>query len=130
MGLLSWLYLVNATLLIVHEIDSAYRQEWKLFRLPGGISGFLVIHIPLVLLILWGLVELVNETTAGSVLSLVLALAGIFAFVIHVYFIGKGHQEFKTLVSLIVLAAVLCVSIAQFVVTLLGLFSGFGCPNQ
>jgi hypothetical protein len=128
MELLAWLYLANATLLIVHEIDSAYRQEWKLFRLPGGINGFLIIHIPLVLLILWGLVELVAGTTTGSVLSIVLALAGIFAFCIHLYLIWKGHGEFKTPVSLILLAGILCVSIAQLVVTLVGLFSGCGCP--
>ena len=128
MDLLTWLYLANATLLIVHEIDSAYRQEWKLFRLPGGINGFLIIHIPLVLLILWGLVELVAGTTTGNVLSIVLALAGIFAFCIHLYFIWKGHGEFKTPVSLILLAGILCVSVAQLVVTLVGLFSGCGCP--
>ena len=34
--LLTLIYLINATLLIVHEIDSAYWEEWKLFGLPGG----------------------------------------------------------------------------------------------
>ncbi len=52
-----WLYSANATLLIVHEIESAYREEWKLFRLPGGISFFLIVHLPLVFLILYGLVQ-------------------------------------------------------------------------
>jgi hypothetical protein len=40
--LLLWLYLVNAVLLINHEIDSAYWKEWELFKLPGSISGFLI----------------------------------------------------------------------------------------
>lgn len=31
LSLLFWIYLVNAVLLINHEIDSAYWQEWKLF---------------------------------------------------------------------------------------------------
>ena len=31
--LLFWLYLVNAVLLITHEIDSAYWKEWELFKL-------------------------------------------------------------------------------------------------
>ena len=32
------LYLVNASLLVTHEIDSAYWNEWELLHLPGGIQ--------------------------------------------------------------------------------------------
>ncbi|MHA1463081.1 MAG: DUF6713 family protein, partial [Candidatus Heimdallarchaeota archaeon] len=28
-----WLYMVNAVLLILHEIDSAYWKEWELFKM-------------------------------------------------------------------------------------------------
>jgi hypothetical protein len=116
-----WLYLTNATLLIVHEIDSAYRQEWKLFRLPGGISFFLMLHLPLVFLILYGLVQVQQESLTGQVLSLVLSLAGIFAFSIHTYFNYKGHPEFKTPISILILMATLGVSVAQLVTTILWL---------
>ena len=105
-----WLYSANATLLIVHEIESAYREEWKLFRLPGGISFFLAVHVPLVLLILYGLVQVEQAS-----------LAGIFAFSIHTFFNYKGHPEFKTPISIIVLAAILPVSVAQLVTTILWL---------
>ncbi len=44
---LFWIYLANAVLLINHEIDSAYWKEWDLFKLPGGITGFLIIHFHL-----------------------------------------------------------------------------------
>jgi len=49
MGLkvLFWLYLINAILLINHEIDSAFWKEWELFKLPGGIGGFLILHFPI-----------------------------------------------------------------------------------
>ncbi len=116
-----WLYLTNATLLMVHEIESAYRQEWKLFRLPGGISFFLILHLPLVFLILYGLVQVHQETLAGQVLSLVLSLAGIFAFSIHTFLNLKGHPEFKTPISLLILIATLGVSAAQLVTTILWL---------
>jgi hypothetical protein len=116
-----WLYLTNATLLMVHEIESAYRQEWKLFRLPGGISFFLILHLPLVFLILYGLVQVHQETLAGQVLSLVLSLAGIFAFSIHTFLNLKGHPEFKTPISLLILIATLGVSVAQLVTTILWL---------
>jgi hypothetical protein len=117
--LLFWLYLINAVLLINHEIDSAYWKEWELFRLPGGISGFLLLHFPLLFLILYGLVLLDRGMTAGLVLSLILSLGGIFAFSIHTYFIRRGRDEFKTPISQIILWATLLVSIPQLVLTLL-----------
>ncbi len=113
MSLLTWLYIVNAVLLIVHEIDSAYWHEWKLFKLPGGISFFLALHLPLVFLILWGLVQLQQNTPAGYVISMILAAAGIFAFTIHMVFITKGNREFKTPLSIALLIATLVVSIIQ-----------------
>ncbi|MGQ9465892.1 MAG: DUF6713 family protein [bacterium] len=38
-------YILNATLILLHEIESAYEKEWELFRLPGKITGFVVFHI-------------------------------------------------------------------------------------
>jgi hypothetical protein len=113
MSLLTWLYIVNAVLLIVHEIDSVYWHEWKLFKLPGGISFFLVLHLPLVFLILWGLVQVQQNTPAGYVISLILAGVGIFAFTIHMVFMAKGNREFKTPLSIALLIAILAVSIVQ-----------------
>ena len=117
MSLITWLYIINSVLLIVHEIDSAYWQEWKLFKLPGGIGFFLVLHLPLVFLILWGLVQLQQYTPAGYVMSMILAAAGIFAFTIHMVFMAKGNREFKTALSIILLMATLVVSIIQAWVT-------------
>ena len=113
MSVLIWLYIINSVLLIVHEIDSAYWQEWKLFKLPGGISFFLVLHLPLVFVILWGLVELQQNNLAGYAISMLLAVAGIFAFTIHMVFMAKGNKEFKTLLSIVLLIAILAVSIIQ-----------------
>jgi hypothetical protein len=38
--LLFWIYLLNAVVLTIHEMDSACQEEWELFRLPGGVAGF------------------------------------------------------------------------------------------
>lgn len=108
-----WLYLLNATLLIVHEIDSAYWKEWDLFGMKGGAGGFVLLHLPLVGVVLYGLVEASMMSLAGLVLSLVLAAGGIFAFVIHTYFIRKGRPEFNTAASLFILYATLLASLAQ-----------------
>ena len=125
--MLNWLlilYLINATLLIVHEIDSAYWQEWKLFRLPGGPALFLCLHIPLVLIVLLGLVLLVWGAYAGLVISGILGLAGIFAFTIHMSFIARGRQEFKTASSMSVLWATLIFSLLQLALTVYTLSAG------
>jgi hypothetical protein len=115
---LFWIYLLNATILIVHEIDSAFWKEWKLFKLPGELSGFLLLHIPLVLIVLLGLVWIREEFFSGLIASLMLGFGGIFAFSIHRYFIKKGHHEFTVTISQFLLISTLILSIAQISVTL------------
>jgi len=89
--LLFWLYLTNAVLLINHEIDSAYWKEWEIFKLPGGITGFLLLHFPLLFFVLYGLVLIVRQSFWGFIFSIILCLGGIFAFVIHTYFLKQGE---------------------------------------
>ena len=116
--LLLWLYLSNSVLLINHEIDSAYWKEWDLFKLPGGITGFLLIHFPLLLFIFYGLILVSRHSASGFIFSLILCFGGIFAFVIHTYFLRKGRSEFNKPLSKFILVATLFVSIIQLVVTL------------
>jgi hypothetical protein len=113
MQTLFWLYLINSILLINHEIDSAYWKEWELFKLPGGISGFLIIHFPILFFILYGLVLVHKGSTAGLIFSLVLSSGGLFAFGIHSYFIKIGHRQFSTAISRLILTATLITSILQ-----------------
>jgi hypothetical protein len=115
---LFWLYLANAVLLINHEIDSAYWQEWKLFRLPGEITGFLLVHFPLLFLILYGLVLVDRQTLSGLIISLVLSFGGLFAFLIHTYFSRRGREEFGLALSQIILVSILIVSLAQAAITI------------
>jgi hypothetical protein len=120
--LVFWTYLVNAALLINHEIDSAYWREWNLFRSRASATDeedrrdltlFLLFHLPVVAVFLWGLIEVRGLTLAGLILSLVLSGSGIAAFVIHVVFIRKGHREFVIPISLAILGATLIVSMVQ-----------------
>lgn len=118
MELLFWIYLANAVLLIDHEIDSAYWKEWDLFRLKGGVQGFLLLHLPLLAVILYGLAEIARGEQAGLIYSLVLAGGGIFALCIHSFFIARGRKEFTLPVSLVLLAATGFLSIFQMVITI------------
>jgi hypothetical protein len=117
--ILFWLYLANTLTLIVHEIDSAYWKEWRLFHLPGEEAGFLLLHFPLLFAVLYGLVLVDRRALAGLILSLLLCGGGIFAFSIHTFFIRRGHPEFKTSVSQGILWATLLLSLAQLVVTIM-----------
>jgi Family of unknown function (DUF6713) len=115
---LLWLYLSNSVLLINHEIDSAYWKEWELFWLPGGLSGFLLLHFPLLFVIQYGLVLVARGSFLGLFFSMILSLGGLFAFVIHTYFLKKGRNEFNTVVSKSILRATLAVSSVQMAVTI------------
>lgn len=115
---LFWLYLTNAILLIIHEIDSAFWKEWELFKLPGGINGFLILHFPLLFLILYGLVLVAQQSFLGLIVSLILSAGGIFAFCIHTAFIRKGRAEFNTPISRFILTLMLGVSTVQAAVTI------------
>ena len=117
--ILFWIYLINATLLITHEIDSAYWEEWKLFGLPGGITTFLLLHLPILFFVLYGLILIYENTLAGLIFSLILAISGIFAFSIHTCFMRRGRDEFKTTISRMILFSTLIVSILQLVITLI-----------
>jgi hypothetical protein len=122
---LLWIYIVNATLLIVHEIDSAFWKEWELFKLPGGIGFFLILHLFLVFIVILGVVFLFQNVLAGLVLSLIFGLGGIFAFSIHTWFIHRGRPEFKTRISQTILAATLVVSVVQLGYTVYYWLSGY-----
>ncbi len=111
--------MINSVLLILHEIDSAYWKEWNLFKLPGGITGFLIVHIPLIFVVQLGLVLMFLKLQVGLIFSLILGLSGLFAFSAHMFFIARGRDEFKTPASIAVLAATLIVSLVQLPITIL-----------
>lgn len=111
------LYLVNMALLATHEIDSAYWHEWHLFHLPGGIQLFLVLNLALLLVVLVGFQRVVQWAPGARGFSYLLAGAGVFAFTVHMVFIALGHMEFRSPVSLAVLAATLGVSVTQIAAT-------------
>jgi len=112
------LYLVNATLLLTHQIDAAFWKEWILFGIPGGIQGNLIFNMILIPILLFGFKQVVLEKKSAKTYSLILAGIGLFAAVIHSYFLIKGKPEFNLPLSVIVLALVFVVSIMQIIVSL------------
>jgi uncharacterized membrane protein len=119
MDLLFWIYIVNAVILINHEIDSAYWQEWKLINPndKNGINGFILMHFPMLFIILFGLVLVYDHRLSGYVISLVLAAGGLFAFFFHFYHLRKGKPEFNSLLSKALIVSTFMLSIIQIILT-------------
>jgi len=115
---LLFLYLANSVFIINHEIDSAYWQEWKLFHIKGGINTFLIIHFPVLFFILIGILEINKGSNAGYILSMILSIGGISAYIIHAYFLKKGNREFDTFLSKFILKIILILSIIELLLTM------------
>jgi hypothetical protein len=105
------LYIATASLLVGHQIDSAYWHEWTLFGIPGGIQVFVLLNLPLVLIVLYGLIQVVRSPRRGARFALGLAVVGVAAFFIHLVFAWRGHPEFRNLTSWAILSATLLSSL-------------------
>ncbi len=98
METITLLYILNATLLLLHEIESAYEKEWEILKLPGSITGFLLLHIPIVLILFYGLIEIGKESTLGLILGIILGIGGTIPFVVH-KIIVKTPDRFNSPIS-------------------------------
>ena len=99
------LYWLTAALLVVHEIDSGYWREWELFGLPGGAELFLVLHVPLTLLVLWGYEQVIAGTRAGVRMAAIVGALGLATGAVHGTFLARGAAGFRTPASLAVIGA-------------------------
>jgi hypothetical protein len=106
------LYILTFTLLVAHQIDSAYWREWDLFGIPGGVQVFVLLNVPLAFLFLFGLVRVVQAPGRGAPFALGLSAVGVGAFFIHLGFLWQGHLEFRVPASLAVLGATFLASLA------------------
>jgi hypothetical protein len=102
MNILTTVFIINATLLVLHEIESAYWKEWEILKLPGHITGFIIIHIPILLLMLYGLIEIEKQSSAGNIFCLVFGISGLLPFVVHSLLVKKENR-FNLVISKILI---------------------------
>jgi hypothetical protein len=106
-------------------MDSAYWKEWEMFSFlkPFGLAGFLIIHIPIVIILFAGAL-LINEANIfGTLISIIASLGGVFAFFFHNFHLRKGKKEFNTFTSRLILISTLILSIIQFTVAIMMILS-------
>lgn len=98
------IYIINASLLLLHEIESAYVKEWEILKLPGRITGFLLLHIPIIIILFWGAIEIEKQTLPGAIIAMIAGAGGLIPFIIHkVIAKKKGYFDLKISNSIIYL---------------------------
>jgi len=106
-------FLMNAAVLVTHQIDAAYWHEWELFRLPGGNQLNLLLNLPIIALVLFAQ----GQVRANSSLALrcyqLMVFLGFLTVAIHSAFFAFGDQAFRQPMSIALLAATCCLSIVQ-----------------
>ena len=107
------LFLLNATILLVHQIDAAYWHEWDLFHIPGGNQVNLLLNLPIVALVLFAHRETARESARARSAHALLASLGLLTVALHATFFALGHPQFLQPVSLALLVGTGAVSIAQ-----------------
>jgi hypothetical protein len=101
--MLDRLYLANAAVLLVHQMDAAYWHEWTLFHLPGGLACYLVLNLPIALAILVGYGAVATRRPSAAGYSWLLAACGLFAAGFHALHLWSGDPAFRAPVSLALL---------------------------
>lgn len=102
MKLITALFIINAVLLILHEIESAYEREWEILKLPGRITGFLLLHIPILFLLFFGLIEVEKSSLFGLIIGIVFGIGGCIPFVVHKLIVNR-KDKFNLLISNIII---------------------------
>jgi hypothetical protein len=95
-------YIINATLLLLHEIESAYEKEWEILKLPGEITGFLLLHIPMILVLFYGVIEIEKLSVIGLVIGVVSGIGGLIPFFVHNVFVRRP-PHFNRLISKLII---------------------------
>ncbi|MFH1729941.1 MAG: DUF6713 family protein [Pseudomonadota bacterium] len=102
MTLIIALYILNSTLLLLHEIESAYEKEWEILKLPGKITGFLILHLPIIFLLFYGLLELNKFSKIGIAIGLLSGIGGVLPFFVHKVFVKKKDKFILPLSRIII----------------------------
>jgi hypothetical protein len=99
----NYLFIMNISLLILHEMDAIRRKEWKLFVVLKNMNeerGYLVfslLHLPLCFLILYFIMN--NSGPYYRTFTLVVNIFLVFHGGIHLLFRNKSGNEFSGVYS-------------------------------
>ncbi len=100
--MLEFFYILNATLLILHEIESGYEKEWEILKLPGKLTGFILLHIPVLFIFFYGLYSIIQYPQARTVISVLAGSAGFIPFLVHKVIVNKKEHFNSTISNILI----------------------------
>ena len=96
--MLVFFYILNATILILHEIESGYEKEWEILKLPVKLTGFILLHIPILFLFFYGLYYVIQYPQTRSIISILSGSIGLIPFLVHKV-IKNNKEHFNKTIS-------------------------------
>ena len=110
-------YFTTMSLLIFHQIDAAYWNEWEMFYLPGGVQGYLLFNIIAIPVILNGYKHSINHTESAKLYSYICGTLGVITFLIHAGFAAFGSRQFNLPLSILIIVLCFVSGVWQLILT-------------
>lgn len=107
-------FLLNATVLLTHQIDAAYWHEWDMFRIPGGNQLNLLLNVPIIALVLAAFAEVARDGVRARQAHGLLIFLGLLTVTLHSVFFALGHEQFLQPMSLVLLVGTGLLSVLQW----------------
>jgi len=105
--MLVFFYILNVTLLLLHEIESSYEKEWEILKLPGKITGFLLLHIPIIFIFFYGLYCIIQYPQMKLIISIITGASGFIPFLVHKIIVNKKEYFNKPISKVIIIGNIL-----------------------
>jgi hypothetical protein len=115
-------YILNATLLILHEIESGYEKEWEILKLPVKLTGFILLHIPLLFLCFYGLYFIIQYPQSSAIISILAGSVGLLPFLVHKIIKNEKEHFNKTISNALIYGNL----VTGIILIVTGLFDMFG----
>ena len=105
--MLEILFIINVTLLILHEIESGYEKEWEILKIPGKLTGFILFHIPIIILFFFGFYCIIIFPKIRGLLSIAIGISGFIPFLVHKVIVNKKECFNKIISNIIIFGNIL-----------------------
>ncbi len=115
----NYLFILNVSLLILHEMDAIRRKEWKLFIILKNMDeerGYLVfslLHFPLCFIILYFIMN--NSSSYYNIFTTAVNIFLIFHGGIHLVFRNNSGNDFRGLYSYIIIFLMSIIAALQLI---------------
>ena len=101
--MLVFFYILNVTILILHEIESGYEKEWEILKLPGKLTGFILLHIPVLFIFFYGLYFIIQYPETRTVISILTGCSGLIPFLVHKVIVKRNEHFNKTISNILII---------------------------